>query len=240
MLRFLIQVTKARDGVLLVRRFRAERQPPETLQVFDADGRQIDGPLAPFARSVAGTAVSMQEACVMNDLNQGGAVELQPFEKQHHSLLAAPLNVGPGIQAVIELFDKSEGPFTPADQRLVQAGAEVGGELLRQALGERQEQQLLFNAVEAALRASEQVSAALPRQHDARREAPPPQQVLDQLRQGLSLSSRDAAHAEQSLALAEAIRVLALKHGPAALDHCLGLVKNVQALLDRAVGGAPL
>ena len=59
---------------------------------------------------------------------------------------------------------------------------------------------------------------------------PPPSQVLDQLRQGLDAAGNDTS--EQNLHLAEAIRVLALKYGQRALDHCLQLVQSTQRLLD--------
>jgi len=234
LVRFLMQVTGAADGALLVRHYDSARQPPESCRVYDARGERIEGPLAPFARSVAGTAVSMQEACVMNDLARAGNIELQPFERGHRSLLAAPLSVAPGIHVVIELFDKAAGLFTPDEQRLVQAAADLGAELLRQALGQRQQHQLLLDAVGAALAASETMAAALPGRASA--DAPPPAQVLDRLREGLSIGPGDAGHAAQSVALAEAIRVLSVKHGPAALEHCLGLVRHVTALLDDVSG----
>src|SRR5438094_6262451 len=106
--RFLLVTTRAKDGVLLVRHYDAERAK-ETCQVYDAQGKKLDTALVPFARSVAATAVSMQEPCTMNQLGQGGAaasLELQPFEKNRRSLLAAPLAVAPGIHVVLELFDK--------------------------------------------------------------------------------------------------------------------------------------
>jgi ActR/RegA family two-component response regulator len=237
LVRFLAQVTQAKDGVLLVRHYDAKRQPAETCKVYDAGGKLLEVRLAPFARSVAGTAVSLQEASAMNDLTRAGSIELQPFEQGRRSVLAAPLAVAPGLHAVIELFDKTNGPFTPADQRVVQAAADLGADMLRQALGQRQQDELLLDAVRAALAASDHVTAALPAGTGQAPEAPPPPQVMDQLRQSLSATSRDAAGAEQSLALAEAIRVLGVKHGPAALAHCVQLVKNVQRLLDQVMGG---
>lgn len=233
LVRFLMQVTQAKDGILFVRHYDASREPPETCRVYDAAGKAMDMALTPFARSIAGTAVSMQEACVINDLAHAGGAELQPFERGHRTLLAAPMTVAAGVHAVIELFDKSSGPFSPGDQRLVQAAANLGAELLRQALGQRQQQQLLFDAVAAALAASDHVAAALPGAGAPTAAAPPPSPVMEQLRQSLSVASGDAAGAEQSLALAEAIRVLGVKHGPAALAHCLQLVRNVTALLDK-------
>src|SRR5262249_45339654 len=107
--RFLLRTTGARDGTLIVRSYDPGREPAEVCRVYGADGAAVDGPLAPFARSVAGGAVSLGEPSVMLQPDRaaaGGAVDLHPFEKGRRSLLAAPLTVAPGLQAVLELFDK--------------------------------------------------------------------------------------------------------------------------------------
>ncbi len=196
-------------------------------------------PLLPFARSLAGTALSLQEACVVQQLDQSGALELQPFEKGRRSLLAAPMLVAPGLHAVLELLDKQVAgtSFSAEDKGLAQAAANLGTELLRQALGQRQTQQLLLDAVGAALGAGEQMAQTLGGTTARSLEQPPPVEFLDQLRQGLSMGSNDRAGAEQSLRLAEAIRVLSLKHGRHALDHCLHLVEQVRTLLDLVTEG---
>ena len=229
LVRFLMQVTHARDGLLLVRHYDAERQPAETCRVFDADGRAVQTEAVPFARSVAGSAASLGQPCLMNDLQAipAGSMELQPFEKSHRNLLAVPMSVAAGMHVVIELFDKPAG-FNADDQHAARSAADLGTELMRQALGQRRTHQLLFDAVAAAMQASEQMlngAAALEK---------PPVQVLEQLRAGLKNTSEDAAAAEISLRLAEAIRVLAAKHGQPALEHCLQLVEQVRVLLDRA------
>jgi hypothetical protein len=136
---------------------------------------------------------------------------------------------------VLELFDKP-GEFTDADRRLVAAAADFGAEMLRQALAERQAHQVLLGAVGAALGASESVAQSL-RGGAARAEEPPPAAVMDQLREGLSASPAPAADAGETLRLAEAVRVLALRHGPAAVRHCTRLVEDVRALLDEITGG---
>jgi ActR/RegA family two-component response regulator len=244
--RFLLQTTQAKDGVLLVRSYDAQRQPAEQCRVYDVGGQPLDVPLVPFARSVAGSAVSLQEPRAMVRPDQAaaaGTVELQPFEKGRDSLLAAPLGVAPGVHVVIELFDK-QGPrgetkgatFTAEDHRLVGAAADFGAEMLRQALTQRQMHQLLFDAVEAALGASASVAESLRGTAAQRREQPPPPAVLDQLREGLSATPGAPVGAEDTLRLVEAIRVLALKHGPAAVQHCTRLVENVRALLDAVTG----
>jgi ActR/RegA family two-component response regulator len=242
--RFLLQTTRAQDGVLLVRRYDPQRQPAEQCRVFNAAGALLSTPLVPFARSVAGTAVSLQEPCAMVRPDQAaaaGTVELQQFEKGRQTLLAAPLAVAPGIHVVFELFDKQGArgeavPFTEEDHRLVRAAADFGAELLRQALTDRQMHQLLFDAVEAALGASASVAESLRGTAEERREQPPPQVVLDQLRAGLSAASGAPAGGEETLQLVETIRVLALRHGPAAVRHCTGLVEKVGTLLDAVTG----
>ena len=229
LVRFLMQVTHARDGLLLVRHYDADRQPAESCRVFDADGQAVQADGVPFARSVAGSAASLGQPCLMNDLQAipAGSMELQSFERSHRNLLAVPMSVAAGTHVVIELFDKPAG-FNADDQHVARSAADLGTDLMRQALGQRRTHQLLFDAVAAAMQASEQMlngSAVLEK---------PPVQVLEQLRAGLKNTSEDAATAEISLRLAEAIRVLAAKHGQPALEHCLQLVEQVRVLLDRA------
>ncbi len=233
LVRFLMHVTQARAGLLLVRHYDADRQPAEVCRVYDADGKSVPSDGVPFARSVAGSAASLGQPALMNDLHAilAGAVELQSFERVHRNLLAVPMAVAAGTHVVIELFDKPTG-FDADDQHVARSAADLGTELMRQALGQRQAHQLLFDAVAAALRASENMTASM--QGSGAAETPP--QVLERLRAGLQESSEDSASAEASLRLAEAIRALASKHGQPALEHCLQLVQQVQLLLDRAMG----
>jgi hypothetical protein len=214
-----------------VRHYDADRDPAETYRAYDQRGEALRVDLVPFPRSLAGTVLSMQKPCVLGDTGDG-MVDWQPFERGRSSILAIPLQVGGGTQAVIELFDK-RGGFTQDDQGLAQAAADLGTELLRQALGERQTQELLVDAVAAALRASDQVSQTLEGPASAPRlEEPPPPQVLEQIKEGLSSSAGDRQTAQLSVQLAEAIRVLALRHGKPALDHCLTLVHSLEKLLN--------
>jgi len=243
--RFLMRTTGARDGVLLVRSYDRARSPAEFCRVYDADGNPLPGELVPFARSVAGTAVSLQEPHAMNRLEQGGgSIELQAFERHRTSLLAAPMNVAPGIHVVIELFDK-EGPGTPgeagfgeADRRLVGAACEFGAEMLRQALAEQHTHGVLFDALEAALGASESVAQSLHGTAAERLEEPPPAAVMDRLRASLSATASTALDPDETLRLVEAIRILAQRHGPAAVEHCRRLVESLRGLLDTVTGTA--
>lgn len=229
LVRFLMQVTHSQDGLLLVRHYDSERQPAEICRVYDADGAEIPADGTPFARSVAGSAASLGQPCVMNTLetSSGGAVELRSFERSHRNLLAVPMAVASGTHVVVELFDKPAG-YTADDQHIARSAADLGVEMMRQALGQRRTHALLFDAVATALKASEHMTASL---------EGAPEQMLDNLRAALPREA-DAA-SETNLRLAEAIRSLGARYGEAALDHCLKLVVEVQALLDRATGIAP-
>jgi hypothetical protein len=164
-------------------------------------------------------------------------VELQPFERGRQSLLAAPLPVAPGVQAVLELFDKQGGAaFTAEDHRLAAAAADFGAEMLRQALAQQQTHQVLFDAVEAALKAGDSIRASLRGTEAERRDEPPPAAVLDRLRQGCSGLRSAAVDAEDTVRLAEAVRVLALRHGRPAVQHCIRLVEDLRRLLDSLTG----
>jgi two-component system, NtrC family, nitrogen regulation response regulator NtrX len=239
LLQFLQQVTHAGDAVLLVRHYQAGQDPADRSVAYDIRGQRLDIPLAPFARSIAGSVASMQAPCLLNDLEQnaGSTVDLQPFERGKRSLLAALLPVAAHIQAVIELFDKrttgADGVFSADDQRLLQAAAVFGTDLLRQALAQRQTNDMLLDAVAAALGASDTVAQSLADRAPGLPEQPPPPAVLDQLREGLRTTGTTAIDPDLSLRLAEAIRVLAVRHGPPAVEHCIGLVEGLRELLDR-------
>jgi two-component system nitrogen regulation response regulator NtrX len=244
--RFLLSTTGAQDGVLLLRSYDAQRQPAEMCHAYDINGQRLAMPLVPFARSLAGAAVSMQRPERMERLDEAantGNLELHPFERGRRSLLAAPFHIAPGLQAVLELFDKQasggghapdEGGFTESDCQLVAAAADFGAEMLRQALAERQMHRVLFDAIEAALDASDAMAQSLdnaaPRPED-----PPPAAVLQRLRRRLDEGS-NAIDADATLRLAESIRVLAVRHGTAAVHHCIRLVESLRQLLDEMTG----
>ena len=67
----------------------------------------------------------------------------------------------------------------------------------------------------------------------ARLDDPPPDTVLQRLRQNWSGSEVDA---DDTIRLAEAIRVLSLRHGANAVRHCTRLIESVRDLLDDAAG----
>jgi ActR/RegA family two-component response regulator len=233
LLRFLLRTTGAPDGVLVVRHL--HQDGTDTTVAHGADGLPLPGPGVPFGRSLAASVVSMQEPCVMNDFDPGsaGVVEVAPFEANRTSVLAAAVNVGPGTHVVLELFDKPK--FTDEDRTLAAAAADIGAELLRGALAERQTHRLLFDAVDAALRAGDSMAASLTAAPSSI-ESPPPAAVMDRIRQGMDEAANAVVDADTGLRLMEAVRVLAVRHGPPAVAHCVKLVESVRELLDTTTG----
>lgn len=226
---FLLRSTGATGGALVVRHLSPDG--PETVAAYDTAGKPLPTGDVPFSRSIAAGVVSMQDPHVIAELGSDGVTDLYPFEVGRRSLLAAPLRVASGTQVVLELFDKPA--FTDDDKRLVAAASEVGAELLRQALAERQTRRLLFDAVEAALKASETVSESLT---PAPADAAPPAAVLERLKIGLADSPDAVTDADTGLRLIEAVRELAVRYGPPAVDHCVRLVDSVRKLLDQTQG----
>jgi ActR/RegA family two-component response regulator len=228
--RFLLRGTGAADGALLVRHL---ADGADTLTAYAPDGRPLPTDGVPFSRSLAAGVVSMQDPAVMNDFAAAtaGTVELMPFERDRRSVLAAPLRVGPGVHVVLELFDKPA--FTDDDRRMTAVAAELGAELLRAALSERQTHRLLFDAVEAALRASADVSTVLT---GPTADTPPPVSVMETLRLGMDTDANAVIDADTGLRLMEAVRVLAVRHGPDPVRHCVRMVQSLRELLDGVTG----
>ena len=73
LIRFVRNATTSAAGVLVVRGYDANRRPAEVYRAYDDEGDLIGSELAPFARSVAGSVVSMQQPCVMERLEQSAA-----------------------------------------------------------------------------------------------------------------------------------------------------------------------
>jgi two-component system, NtrC family, nitrogen regulation response regulator NtrX len=209
-------LTNATGTVLLVRQ-------GGTVTAFDADGQPVALPAVPFAQTLAASVVSQQQVCVIRDFGEAaGAVTMFPFEKDHQSILAAPMEFGPGAQAVLELFDVSD---ESAARRIVAPLAAVGAELLRHSFHDRQTNRLLFDAVDAALKAGEDVSASF-------RSG----EVMDRLRSGLASSGQSPQEAEAGLKLVEAVRSLTAKYGQPAIDHGLRMVESTRRLLEETQG----
>lgn len=242
--RFLQTITHASDGVLFVRYYNPEKHPPEVCRVYGSDGSILDVPLVPYANTIVASAASMQEPCEMHDLSASASksnVTLQQFEQNRFSLLAAPLAVGSGIHVVLELFDKRSetgeidpNGFSSADIRIVRDAGEFGAEMLRQFLSEKQTHQLLLEAVQAARKTSETVSSQM-HAPGAALDVEEPEEVLDHIRHGLH-STGASADSEGSLRVAEAIRQLAVDHGPEALQYCQDLILRLHKFLNNVTG----
>jgi len=242
LLAFVRQVTQASDGVLLIHSYDPQRQPAELTRVLDANGQPIEGPLVPFSRSLAASVISLQAPHVLSQLDRladEGAVALQPFEQGRRSVLAVPVAVASGLQVVLELFDRQhEGQpaeFGSEQLNLASRAAELAGEMLRLALAERHTHQLLFDALAAALRSSDEVALAL---RESTGSETGTAELLEPLRASLPSRSEDPLDAETTLRLAEAIRVLGQRHGRRAIQHCVRLVEDLRELLDEVSGEA--
>ncbi len=232
LLRFVIRGTDAADGALLVRH--TSPDGIESTTAYGSSGQTLPVARVPFGRSLAASVISFQEPVAFNDFdpNTLGPVELLPFEVNRSCILAAPLRVGSETVVVIELFDKAAPGFTDNDRRLLASAAEVGTDLLRQAVAERQTHRLLFDAVAAALEAT----AGLSETPTASPEASPPLAVMERLKEGLGSDTSAIADPDTTLRLVEAVRALALRHGSSAVEHCIRVVNDLRKLLDELTG----
>ena len=238
LLRFTGRAVGAADGALIIRHAAADG--PEVMIAYGAEGELLPVGDVPFSRSLAASVVSRQEPALLNEFGAGtaGVLDLFPFEQGRRSVLAASLPVGGGTVVVLELFDKPAPGFSDADRRLTVAAAEVGGDLLRQAVAERQTHRLLFDAVEAALRASTGVQEAISPSTPHGPEEPPSASVMERLWKTLDSDVNAVVDAGTTLALVEAVRGLAVRHGPAAVGHCTRMVNDLRHLLDGISDGS--
>jgi hypothetical protein len=225
---FVRRLTGAADASLVVRHVAPDGT--EQYRAYTASGELHDGELVPFSRSLAAAALSQGEPSSLADISTIAQADLQSFERERKSLLAVPLSVGSGNQAVLELFDRPGG-FRDEDRKVASAAAEIGVELLRQSLSDRQARRTLFDALGAALAAADSMTAdvGVP-------DSPPPAEVLETVRTNLAETGLSAAESDAVLQLAEAVRALAVKHGSAAVDHCRRVVHSVQLMLDETAG----
>ncbi|HYH69436.1 MAG TPA: response regulator [Urbifossiella sp.] len=233
LLKFAGRAVGAADGALVIRHHTPDGT--DVTVAYGPDGQFLSTGDVPFHRSLAASVVSRTEPAVLNDFSGGsaGVLDLYPFEHGRSAVLAAPLAVGGNTLVALELFDKPGG-FTDDDRRLGAAAAEVGADLLRQAVAERQTHRLLFDAVEAALKASSGVEEAM--MSSAGLPGPPPDAVMARLREGLDADANAVVDADTALGLVEAVRALAVRHGPAAVAHCTRQVEELRRLLDGITG----
>lgn len=205
--RFALEATGATAGLVVA------RTADGTALAVTPDGVS-ESTTIPFAKTLAAGVLGLQEPAVTTDFT---GVDLLPAERGHTSVLAVPL--AGGVPAVLELFDR---PFGPADKALARALAEVGGALLKQAAADRQASELLAAAVDAALKATDDVGRALT--------SPGP---VEAVRRGFSGGTVDA---DTGLEIVEAARALAARHGPAAVKHVARMADELRKLLDAAAG----
>lgn len=234
MLRFVIRAVRAADGAMIVRHTAPDGTDCTT--AYGADGEPLPVPAVTFGRSLAASVISFQEPVAFNGFDPAtvGPLELLPFEQNRANILAAPLRVSAETVVVIELFDKPAPGFVEDDKRVLASASEVGSDLLRQAVAERQTHKLLFDAMEAALSATAHLTDFAPAGADG---APPPT-VMQRLKEGLGADTNAVADPDTTLRLVEAVRALALRHGPGAVEHCVRVVKDVRKLLDEITGTA--
>jgi DNA-binding NarL/FixJ family response regulator len=210
----LAQTVTAASGAMLIVRH------GENVIAYNADGNVVPLPAVAFAQTLAASVISQQEPCLIREFGDSlGSLTLFPFEQGRTSIFAAPMSFGTGAQAVLELFD------TDADRRTMTAFAAVGTELLKQSFQDRQAQRMLFDAVEAALKAGENVTASFRTG-----------EVMDRLRSGLTSGGQSPGEADTGLKLVEAVRALTAKFGQPAIDHGLRLVESTRQLLEETQG----
>jgi two-component system, NtrC family, nitrogen regulation response regulator NtrX len=208
------EITEASDAVLVIR-------SNNDFRAYSLNGSQLPLDANTFSRSLAASALSLGEPRILAQIDSASMTGVEPlsFERNRKNLLAVPLPASGGISAVLELFDKSAG-FTERDRKLGGAVAVVGAELLQQAISERHTYKTLFDAVEAAMHATESMKGEVIAES-----------VRVSLRQDLHQPGSSIGGAAV-LELAEAVQSLAVKYGEPAVRHCRQLIDSVAKLLD--------
>ncbi len=227
---FTIRATQAEDGVIIVR----HPEAGDNYRAYQADGEIVTAELVPFQESLAAAALSLMEPLVIQPPENPQGYRLQPFERGRREILVTPVHLAPGGYLVLELFDRRDGSFNPDDRQLARMAVELAGEFVRHTWSIREPSRMLFDAVEAALRTTQALSES-GTVGESRPEKPPPPEVLDRLREGLRLSPEALVDADAVLELAEAIRSLAVRHGPAVVRHCTQMIQSIGRLVDSVV-----
>ncbi|MCS6976204.1 MAG: response regulator [Gemmatales bacterium] len=235
---FLKQTTGATAGLLTVRSYDPNREPQEICRFFDDSGQALPLRSVSFSQSLAAAVVSLQQACMMEDLDRRAnelGVLLNEVERQHRYLLAAPLAVTAELTVVLELFDKATAsargpvPFTEQDRQTVEAASRFAAHLVRQAVAERHMHHLLLDALSAAARATERLHGDLGQ--SGSEPGQPADPVRERLRADLEGATLKVMAPEETLRLAELISDLTARHGPAVGRFAIQLLENVDRLL---------
>lgn len=232
LLRLAMRITRAGEGGLLVHvRPMTVGSAEEQTTLYQVEGPSVPLSEIPFRLTLAAVALSLQEPLLLHEPPaESHALRLLPVEAGRRTLLIAPMVIRDGVVGALELFDKQNGPFTPEDVEIAQATAELGADLLRRSLAERQGHRLLVDALAATLQATERVHDLL---HDDR----PPPEVLEQLKKGLQQSGDAATDPAVVLQLLEEVRTLARQHGVRAVEYCVRMIRDLHQLLAASWGG---
>ena len=224
LVQFTVTMTGAKDGAIVA--YRTPGEGTDLAVAYRSDGSPVPGPFPPFARTLLAAAVSAGRPAVVSDFSPGslGPIDLFPVEQNRTSLLIAPFAVGQNVHVAIEVYDKPN--FTEADRTIAAACAEIGTDLARHILASRQTSRVLFDAVEAALRAADGVTRPSVKND-----------VVENLK--FHLTGDSGLDASSTTELIESIRTLANRHGPRAVEHCTTMVRDLVALLDHTSGAGP-
>src|SRR5262249_27595175 len=98
------------------------------------------------------------------------------------------------------------------------------------AATEQDTRAMFYDALCTALQASDTVQSALT--------PPAPERLLAQVRERLDTSVIRTPDADDLVQLAEVVRGMAARHGPAVLRHCRRILEDVDALLRDVTGSA--
>jgi hypothetical protein len=160
LLRFVIRGTRAADGALIVRH--TGPGGAESTVAYNAEGEPLPGLTVPFANSLAASVIGFQEPAGAQRLRPEGAraagtaaVRGEPVEHPR-----APLRVATDTVVGDRAVRQSGPRLHRRGPAAVTSAAEVGTDLLRQAIAERQTHKLLFDAVGAALEATAHLTDA--------------------------------------------------------------------------------
>jgi CheY-like chemotaxis protein len=230
LLRWAIRITKAADGLLVVYVSSPNGvSPGGQWMLYQPDGALLEAEAVPFRQTLVAAALSRQEPMFLSEPlpKVGEALQLLPVERDRQTLLIAPMAIGEGIVGAIELFDKPGAGFTPEDIEVARATADLGVDLLRRSLAERQGQRWLIDALAAALQATERV-------RDLLHEDKPPPEVLEHIKQGLVQSGTTEKDSEAVIQLLEEVRTLSRQHGLRAVEYCTRMIRDLRQLLDES------